>query len=152
MKRAFIILAVTLAGIVAASADDGYYIFRNGTDEKDGTGNPLQLLYFKSAGKGIPYVVAIGPDGNAIGGGAGSTSTLTPSGPTTLTVSGTIAAGARTISFVPSSDFSGSINGGSTLTGTSSGSAFKYGPIGEHTLAAINYVITTGTLTKIEIR
>ena len=61
---------------------------------------------------------------------------------TTATSSGTVTAGAQTVLFETSGDFSGSIHGATFL----SNGFLPYPPVPDHTWPAIPYVVTTGTL------
>lgn len=72
--------------------------------------------------------------------GGGAQRTLTSTAPTT---SGSVAAGAKAVSFVTSSDWSGSING---AVWPASASKNISPPNPADTLPAIAYVVTTGTL------
>jgi hypothetical protein len=62
---------------------------------------------------------------------------------TLVSASGSVAAGARFVQFVTSSDFDGSINGGSYVPG--SGQFFP--PINGYVYPAIPYVINAGSIT-----
>ena len=59
-----------------------------------------------------------------------------------VTSSGTVTAGAQTVLFETSSDFTGTING---ITFLANG-FLSYPPVPDHTWPAIPYVVTTGTL------
>lgn len=65
---------------------------------------------------------------------------------TGVTSGSTIAAGAISISIVPSSDFAGTING-ATITGATNGSAFSPKVIPPDTLPAVIYTRSAGSLT-----
>jgi hypothetical protein len=64
---------------------------------------------------------------------------------TAVTAGATIAAGAISVSIVPSSDFAGTING-ATITGTTNGGAFNVRANPPDTLPAIIYTRTAGSL------
>ena len=77
-----------------------------------------------------------------------SAGALTLSTPTVATSSGTLATGVKACQFIPSSNFSGTVNG-VTLT---SPYDIKLRPIDSYTYPAVPYTVTSGSLTIIPTR
>jgi hypothetical protein len=132
MKKALIILSI--AAITAISFADTF----PGTTTPQNSDRDTQSLWrinrllYEAANGTTPFQVATSGT---------STTTATVSG-TNLTTSGTLAAGARSVVFISSGNFTGSI---ATAVVPASTSQTLRAPDGM-TLSAIPYTVTSGTL------
>ncbi len=88
---------------------------------------------------------------NVVAGGSAPTPVARTPSVAVAIVSGSVTAGARSVSIAPSSDFAGTILG-TTITGTTNGGSFTWTAGQNDTLAAIAYTRTAGSLTILQVR
>lgn len=105
-----------------------------------------QMAGINAAGQ--PTLLKVADDGSLTATVTGASTQRTPT-ITTVTGSGTVAAGSRKLTFVFSSDFAGSVLG-ATFSGPTDNSVTIDAPSGD-TLGAVIYTVTAGSVRIIQI-